>query len=323
MHNCRPTVFSMFCFFSLLIHCGPAVANEDKKSELVLEAGGYPVSMDPSKPGAGKFEFIDSKGNPDKPIMVWYYRPENLPEDHLVVFVMHGGRRNGQAYRYPWIDHAIAHKFLLLVPEFSREYYPDNFHYNYGNMVTRSWEPVDESKWTFTAMEHLFDYSREKFGFKREAYCIYGHSAGAQFIHRMILFKPGARIERAIAANSGWYTLPVFEEAFPAGLKGSTATRETQKMSLKKKLIVLLGDLDTNDKDPNLPGKWGAKAQGKHRFERGHTLFRIVREESSRINMPLAWELRIVKGVGHSHFDMAEPAAAVLAENAPETGGKK
>lgn len=291
-----------------------AESNDISMRQLRIEAGGYPVSVDISRPGSGKFIFLDEEGDPARPIVVWYYHPENLPEDHRIVFVMHGGGRNGMGYRYPWIDHAIEQKFLLVVPEFSRDYYPDNYHYNYGNVAMRSGDPIEERVWTFTAIEHLFDHLKKKLIFKRNSYCIYGHSAGAQFVHRMLLFKPQARIETAIAANAGWYTLPTFEKSFPAGLQGSTATPQTQKSVLGRKLVVLLGDLDISTTDSGLPRSPAAKAQGKHRLERGHTFFRTARHEAAQLETALAWEMRIAKNIGHSHIEMAEPAASIMAE---------
>ncbi len=325
MKNRRRSILQRYACVAFLILWGAAFAeaNDINMRELTIEAGGYPVSIDPSRPGAGKFRFLDAQGDPSRPIVVWYYRPENLPDDHRIVFVMHGGGRNGMGYRYPWIDHAIEHKFLLLVPEFSREYYPDNYHYNYGNVATRAGEPIEETEWTFSAIEHLFDHIRKKLNFKRETYCIYGHSAGAQFVHRMLLFKPNARIEKAIAANAGWYTLPTLEKSFPAGLENSTATRQTQKVALKKKLYILLGDLDTNTTDTNLPRSLAAKAQGKHRFERGHTFFQTARNEAAQLDTSLAWELRVAKNIGHSHIEMAAPAASLLAEHMVEDRQQK
>src|SRR3712207_6943257 len=67
-----------------------------------------------------------------------------------------------------------------------------------------------------TLFRSLFDFVREATGNPSEQYRIYGHSAGAQFVHRLALFVPEARFATAIAANAGWYTMPTFDgKKFP------------------------------------------------------------------------------------------------------------
>lgn len=310
---------AMFIVFSIQIFLFPlqAAAESYDPPEFTKDggAGGYGFSKDFSTPGAGKFIFKDAKADPTRLIRVWYYMPENLPEDHQIIFVMHGGARNGAGYRYPWIDYAIEHQFLLIAPEFSREYFPDNYHYNYGNVATRAKEPIEEELWTFSSIEHLFDYLKAHVGFKKESYSIYGHSAGGQFVHRMVQFKPEARIERAVAANAGWYTLPVFEKTFPEGLGKSMASVFDQKRFFKTKLFILLGSKDNDPNGAGLPVSDMAMAQGKHRFERGHTFFKIAAREAQSKGIPLAWQLKIAEGIGHSHLEMAEHVLPLLVGN--------
>ena len=52
------------------------------------------------------------------------------------------------------------------------------------------------------AIEPLFDHARARFGMEADAYSIYGHSAGAQFVHRFLFHVPDARVARAVAANA-------------------------------------------------------------------------------------------------------------------------
>ena len=39
-------------------------------------------------------------------------------------------------------------------------------------------------------------------------YYLFGHSAGAQFVHRLLLMVPDGRYAALVAANAGWYTVP-------------------------------------------------------------------------------------------------------------------
>ena len=178
---------------------------------------GAGVGAEVVPPGRSDFIFVDKRGNADKPIRVWVYRPEKFTADSPIVFVMHGTLRNGETYREPWVPLVEEPGALVVVPEFGLENYRDPRTYQFGNMRTKSGEPIDEAKWTFAAVEHLFDHIKAASGSKCERYFLFGHSAGAQFVHRMVLFQHG-RIALAVTANAGSYTLPDFETQFPFGL---------------------------------------------------------------------------------------------------------
>lgn len=59
-----------------------------------------------------------------------------------------------------------------------------------------------------------------------KTYVIYGHSAGGQFSHRLCYFEgmmsaghpEYPRIEKALIANPGWYTMPDTSMYYPYGL---------------------------------------------------------------------------------------------------------
>jgi len=262
--------------------------------------------------GSGSFIFTDSKGNKDKPITVWYYRPKELEASTPVVFVMHGTKRNGREYRDAWIEHAEKQQFLLLVPEFSKKYYPGSKQYNLGNMFSSSGKRIANSKWTYTAVEHIFDSVKTISEIETETYSIYGHSAGAQFVHRLVLFNRDARVKTAICANAGWYTMPTSKHKFPYGLKNSGISVKRLKKAFGQELIILLGDKDTDENHKYLRKTPEATAQGKHRFERGKKFYETAKHESAKLKIPLKWNLEIVNGVGHSNSKMAKAAAKLL-----------
>jgi len=262
--------------------------------------------------GTGKFVYVDKANNPDKPVTVWYHRPEGTDNAVPVVFVMHGVRRNGETYRDNWIDLADENKFMVVVPEFSKKAFPGSWRYNMGNVFYAAGgrKPVDE--WAFTYIESIFETLRRDHKLAAEKYDIFGHSAGSQFVHRMVLFMPNARIRTAIAANAGWYTMVDPQVAMPYGLAETETDSARIREALGTRLIVLLGEADNDPNHRFLRRATEAMAQGAHRFERGHTFFATARKFAESIGAPFAWELETVPGVGHSNRKMAPAAARLL-----------
>jgi len=279
---------------------------------IVLTAISTTYAKIPLNKGPGSFVFNDSQGNPDKHITVFYYNAEESKTNMPVVFVMHGVERNGREYRDSWVEHAKQEKFLLLVPEFSEKYYPGSKQYNLGNMFSPSGEPISKSKWTYASVEHIFDYLQEQDETKAESYSIYGHSAGAQFVHRLVLFYPETHIGTAVCANAGWYTLPSDDYDFPYGLKGSGISVDVLKQAFSENLIILLGDQDTDENHKHLRKTPEAMSQGKNRFERGRNFYKVARRESEKLQLPLKWKIKTVKNVGHSNSKMAKAAVKYL-----------
>jgi poly(3-hydroxybutyrate) depolymerase len=277
-------------------------------------------AADPLAPGSGHFVFTGSPGTAKRPVTVWYEVPESLHAESPVLFVMHGVLRNGEEYRDAWAALAREHGFLLLVPEFSSEHYPGSTSYHQGGVYRRNgrgYEETDEALWAYSAIDPIFDEARERTGVTAETYTIYGHSAGAQFVHRLVLFKPDARYDRALAANAGSYALPTLDTAYPYGLglddaEGQARNAERLEKALRRRLVILLGEADTDENDPYLPTSAEAKAQGRHRFERGHTFLDTARREAAARGIELLWELHTVPGVGHDNARMAPAAVKVL-----------
>lgn len=262
--------------------------------------------------GKADLVFVDERGNADKPMHVWTYRPATFTVDSPIVMVMHGKLRNAKDYREPWIPLAEKHHCLVVAPEFSEQYYPHSQGYNYGNIATRDGRPIEESKWAFTAVEHLFDHLLKSTGSRRASYYMFGHSAGSQFVHRMVFLKPSARIARAVAANAGSYTMPRDDIRYPFGLGGTKLTEASLAKAFGVPLVVLLGEEDTDPNDELLPRDRDAKTQGEHRFARGQTFFHAAQAAAKKLQTRFAWKLATVPGVGHDNALMAPAAAAAL-----------
>ena len=265
--------------------------------------------------GRGRFVFAGWDG---PPLLVWYQLPETVLPDTPVVVVMHGVNRDADRYRDEWADLALAYRFIVIVPEFSRADFPGANGYNTGFFEETDGTPRPRSQWSFAVIEPLFDDIRHRFGTAVPRYTIYGHSAGAQFVHRFVMFMPEARIEQAMAANAGWYTMPDPAIAFPYGVKGAPITAETVKTALSKPLTLLLGTADTDTADPDLRTTAEANRQGPHRYARGHSFHAEGRALADRLQIPFGWRTEDVPGVGHKNGLMAKAAARLIANHRTE-----
>lgn len=265
-------------------------------------------------PGSGGLRFVDEAGVMKRSLKVWYYQPRLPVRDAPVVFVMHGVKRDAEYYRDTWKNAAEKFGFLLLCPEFPASGYPRNA-YQLGNLVDESRSLLPEEDWSFYAIERLFDSVKEATGNTSKRYSIYGHSAGGQFVHRLAMFLPQARFATAIAANTGWYTMPHFTgKRFPYGLRRSGITQERLEQALSRRLVILLGEQDTDPDDPHLRQSAGASRQGSTRFERGHTFYDTACREAEKLGVELNWELRTVPGAAHFDPQMMPTAARILSE---------
>lgn len=258
--------------------------------------------------GSGSFVFTDWRG-PDMP--VWTFIPEGSDRKHSpIVFVMHGARRDPQRYRDQWIEHATRGQFIVIAPEFSQESFPRSRNYNLGGALdldTGKWR--EEELWSFSAIEPLFDDVVTRLDSDQTGYTIYGHSAGSQFVHRYLFFKPDARVKRFIAANAGWYTFADRDIDFPFGLGELPVTQEALRAALAKDVVVLLGTRDTDPNHRSLNRSEGAMQQGPHRFARGQSFYNSARKLAQKNGWAFGWSLETVEGVAHSNAGMAATAA--------------
>ncbi|GLU45350.1 hypothetical protein [Allomuricauda sp. NBRC 101325] len=256
--------------------------------------------------GIDSFVMQAYKDSERKSIKVWTYKPESWNDKDKIVFVMHGGGRNADDYLNAWVELANKNNLLIIAPEFENKFskYTTN-DYQEGNLFTFFGTKNPKAEWAYTVVENIFDHIKSVNNITNEQYDIFGHSAGAQFVHRMVMLMPESRFGTAIAANSGFYSLPNENLEFPYGIKN--VETDLQK-SYKKRLIVLLGELDN---DPSL-GTFRttdlAMEQGEHRLERGTTFFNVNKELTSKNNWTFNWEFETVKEVGHDYKKMSENA---------------
>jgi predicted esterase len=254
-------------------------------------------------------------------IEVFTYRARRHGPDDPIVILLAGGGRNGSDYRDSWIEAAERFDLLLLAPSFDETQFPGPIRYNLAGMIgndadvstLRNFTLAPPETWLFSDIEAIFDQAVARTGSVQTRYDLFGHSAGAQIVHRMVLFAPETRIHTAVAANSGWYTAPTPDVPFPYGLGGLSLPRAALARAYSRDLVLLLGEQDdARETRGHLRESPEADAQGKHRLARGQNFHAVATREGARLGIHPNWRLEIVSGVGHDYRKMGEAAARYL-----------
>lgn len=255
-----------------------------------------------------------SAGNPD--VRVFRFRPSTIDENTRLISVHHGTARNASGALNNWTTWAGANNYIVVAPEFTEANWPTAA-YNRGNMIGPTGALNPESKWSFTLARDIALNAMAAFGLASNTYDIQGHSAGAQFTHRMMAFRPES-IRYAFPCNAGVYTAPSMSINYYYGLKSSVIGYTSQKLTdwTNRNMLIFRGELDIYQ-DEDLSTTSGAMAQGPNRFERAGYMY----QKGAEANPDTAWELHNVPNVGHDSTGMAAAVQAhilTLSEPPPE-----
>jgi hypothetical protein len=245
-------------------------------------------------------------------VTVHIYIPTNVTRRSSILVVMHGNGRNAENYHKVWQPIASANGAILVTPEFSKDDWPRSRHYHQGNIQTVRNATKLRNVWSFTAMEKAVEIAAGVAGVSGKKFYLYGHSAGAQFVHRYVMVTGGGRLILAVAANAGWYSWPSETKAYPYGVAPIENHRWDWKTVFRTDLTILVG---MNDNDPDAKSlRRSAKVmfQGKHRLARGTGFFPAARALADASGTAFHWRFATVPDVGHSNRDMAKAAARIL-----------
>ncbi len=140
-------------------------------------------------------------------------------------------------------------------------------------------------------------------------YDVFGHSAGAQMIHRYLLFQPECHFNRLVSSAAGRYCVPDPSIEFPYGLGVSSAATEPPNNYFGREVYVICGANDTDLNAPSLRHTPGADALG---LQRARYFFTESSSIASDGGYLFNWEYRTVPNVGHNGEEMAAYAANLL-----------
>jgi hypothetical protein len=265
-----------------------------------------------ANPGASSLAWHDA-AFPDQTLYLHAARPLAYTPRTPMLFVHHGVGRNGEAYRDYWLPLAEEHNILAIALEFPEASFPDYLRYHFGNMHNEDGSLNPRENWTYGIVPRLFDALRDTGVTMRERYGVFGHSAGGQFVHRMLSFGFRDRVAVAVGANAGTYAMPDLDVPWPFGLGQTEVTPETLASVLNFPLTIMAGTNDTKTTGRYFPKGPRSMRQGETRWHRAHNYVRLGHTQAEAMGTHCAWRVIDVPGVGHDGHGMSIAAAPVIA----------
>ncbi len=242
----------------------------------------------------------------DKIIRIFYYAPSKSNPQSPVLIVFHGANRNAMDYRDALISKAEEYGVIVVVPEFSEENFPGVSPYQLGNIFEDGESPTaetlqDESLWTFQFTDILIPFVKTQTKTQQDLFYYVGHSGGAQFLHRMLLFKPDFQFKKAIVSAAGWYSIPDTQVNFPHGLKLAPYQMNSLTNVMTKEVIVQVGTADNDPNSSSLRRDATTDLQGIHRLERAQYFYQKSQQFASNQGANFNWELKLIPGLTHNY----------------------
>jgi hypothetical protein len=262
-------------------------------------------------PGPSACEYRD-QAFPETPLTLYAARPVRWDPDTPVLFVHHGVGRNGRDYRDYWLPFVDEIGVLAIAIEFSEAGFPDHLRYHFGNLHNEDGGLNPRERWTYGIPERLFGTLQATGVTRHPRYGLFGHSAGGQFVHRMLSFGYRGRVAVAIAANAGTYAMPDFETPWPFGLGQTDLDEQALRRLLEFPLTIMAGTNDTRTTGRFFPNGPRSMKQGPTRHARAHAYVRLGRSAAERLGSACAWRVLDVPDVGHDGRRMSEAAVPIV-----------
>lgn len=237
---------------------------------------------------------------------VFTWRPAGCrPTAALLLF--HGANRDVIADRDDVVPLAQRYCLVVAEPLFDHARFRD-WSYQHGGIVHGTLQPP--GTWTTRTVPALADWVRRQEGRPDLPYVQVGHSAGGQFLSRVVAYSPDTA-RRTIIANPSSWVMPSLDVPAPYGFGGIPDGEAALRRYLGAHVAVLLGSADIGSHQ--LERSLEAGRQGPDRFQRGQAAFQAAREAALAHGWAFNWTLAVVPGVGHQTRAMLQSDAAFVA----------
>jgi poly(3-hydroxybutyrate) depolymerase len=247
------------------------------------------------------------------PIEVFTYRPPTY-RDGPLIFVFHGVQRNADDYRNFAITLAERFGAIVAAPRFDRERFPYDDYQQGGIKHDGQIQPRDQ--WSFSWIPTIVAAVQVATGAEPRPYYVIGHSAGGQFVARLVALAGPLGAERVVSANPGSHLFPTRELPYGYGFGGlpdELSNDDALRRYLAAPLTFYLGRGDTDPQHRSLDRSAPALQQGPHRYARGLACFATGEKLAVERGWEFNWRLVKVADIDH---DAARMFAAAEARDA-------
>lgn len=268
---------------------------------------------------AGEGKMVLDLGS--RQMQVYTYRAKDYAaKQGPLILAFHGSARNARDYRHSTAPLANECGGLVVAPLFEARQFSD-VDYAHGHVMAAG-RLLPREQWTFSLVPKLIETVRKLERRGDMPYYLIGHSAGGQFVERMLVFADLKPI-RAVAANPGSHLFPTRDLPFPYGFGGlpkDLAGDEAMKAYLAMSLTIYLGRDDNNPKAMSFDTSRWAEREGPTRLTRGRRCFEMGQKLARDKGWPFHWRLVEAPGVGHSEsamFGRPECRTAIFGDKSP------
>lgn len=277
------------------------------------------TALDHLPAGTHSFRYTMPSGAFSDTLEVFYHIPEIPDRSRMpVVFGFHGNDRDCSYWVETWKEYADKKGFMFFIPWFTHEKFPTRRYQELG--VKDADGNILPAKFRTSALvDSIICDVLRRAGSHEDKVTVYGHSAGAQFVHRFMMLHDSPFVGKAIIGNPGWFTFPSVDENYSYGIKDLEA-KETIPLRemLRKDIILQLAEGDTI-RESYLRKTPEADRQGLNRLERGNRFFETLDSIAKAKGYEFNWKRVYVAGVGHDAVAMSRHAAQKLLSDSIST----
>ena len=226
------------------------------------------------------------------PIDVIHYFPTKINQNSAVLIVVPGDERDVQMSHSRWIETAKNRGVIVLTIGARKKYFPDDYSYSSGRVVSSEGHALHQNQWLFSAIEPLFVDFKIKFKLKQKKFYLVGENEGGGFVHRYLLFNPKGLVLGALVINPDFVTIPDKNISYPFGLKNSPISNKKVKDWLECPLTIVSTPEIQTFQLRSLSNSPIANIQGESRNKRGEFLFNFAKNYAAKKNLKINWSFK-------------------------------